>query len=64
VCARPQVLDGGTELVWQLPQAQQAKGLLLALHGCKHGAPDFWPTGPACKECIGARVLRRAAQRS
>jgi hypothetical protein len=48
----------GTEVVWQMPygQEQKPKGLLLAFHGCSHGAIDWWPKGSGCAECIGVYV--------
>jgi hypothetical protein len=46
----------GTEVVWQLPQGA-AKAVLLAFHGCSHGAIDWWPRGTACPSCIGAVPL-------
>jgi hypothetical protein len=44
----------GTEVVWQAPAGPQPpKGLLLAFHGCSHGAVDWWPKSESCQTCIG-----------
>lgn len=43
----------GSEIVWQRPEGQQTKGILLAFHGCSHGAIDWWPKSTTCPTCIG-----------
>ena len=42
--------DGGVEAIWDVPP--DAKGTVLALHGCSHDARD-WFSSDQCSECHG-----------
>ena len=42
--------DGGVEAIWDVPP--DAKGTVLALHGCSHDARD-WFSSDQCSECRG-----------
>jgi hypothetical protein len=44
--------DGGVEAIWDVPP--DAKGTVLALHGCSHDARDWFPMDTsACSMCRG-----------
>ena len=44
--------DGGVDAIWDVPP--DAKGTVLALHGCSHDARDWFPMDTsACSECRG-----------
>lgn len=58
-------LIDGMHVAWELPSptdaqgmaipsgAPKIRGILVALHGCKHSGSDFWPKSSACPFCIG-----------
>lgn len=46
----------GTEVVWQKPE-NELQGVLLAFHGCSHGAIDWWPPDDNCPLCTGQEML-------
>ena len=57
----------GAEVLWEVPRLA-ARGVLLVLHGCNHGAYDFWPRDSIkCPHCTGLpeerRLVRRALER-
>lgn len=45
----------GNALYYEMPEGS-AKGVVLTLHGCHHGAHDFWPVSTVCPECYGLPV--------
>ena len=54
----------GYEIIWQRPPPEYGvRGVVLLLHGCKHGAADFWlPDGGRCHDCLGLPEERRMVQ--
>eukprot|EP00878_Enallax_costatus_P017682 GHUV01018578.1.p1 GENE.GHUV01018578.1~~GHUV01018578.1.p1 ORF type:complete len:285 (+),score=54.53 GHUV01018578.1:714-1568(+) len=42
----------GTVVVWQRPR-HELQGVVLAFHGCSHGAVDWWPRDDDCPQCMG-----------
>ena len=47
-----QSLNGGPEVMWELPNSTPHSALFLA-HGCNHQGTDFWSASSACPRCLG-----------
>ena len=63
------VLDGETEVVYQLPSnGKPLSGLLFVAHGCGHSANDWFPKSDTCLTCTGLpielTIVREALSRN
>ena len=51
------VLDGDTEVIYQLPSnGKPLSGLLFVAHGCGHSANDWFPKSDNCLTCTGLPI--------